>query len=91
MTPLIESTHFPLLLTISGSSRNEPTQTWPKSPLSASTSTSRGACPVPVTVTLCGPNKSLLKIVTVAAFEPTLVGLNRTITSMEQPGATASG
>ena len=32
---MIVSVHLPLLVMISGSSANEPTQTWPKFPLSA--------------------------------------------------------
>ena len=35
VTPVILSVHLPLFVTISGSSANEPTQTFPKFPASA--------------------------------------------------------
>src|SRR5580692_2361916 len=87
----ISSVHAPALFTISGSSRNEFRQTSPKFPESAIPTTRRGVAPVPVTMTFSGLNKSLLKIVIVAPAGPATVGLNRIGTSIDSPGATASG
>jgi len=50
--------HLPPLFTTRGSSTNEPTHTLPKLPLSAIPRTSRGATAVPVTVIVCGLNRS---------------------------------
>src|SRR3984885_4981143 len=88
---LINSGHGPALFTTSGSSRKEPRQTSPKLPESAIPTTSRGVAPIPLTLTVSGLNKSLLKIVIVAAANPGAVGANRMGTSIDSPGATASG
>src|ERR1700735_4066107 len=88
---LTKSVHCPPLLMTRGSSRKEPMQTFPKLPESAIPRTSRGATPVPETRTVFGLKRSLLKMVIVPTANPTAVGLKRITTSMESPGATASG
>src|SRR3974390_3554937 len=68
------SVHRPPLFTNRGSSRNEPTQTLPKSPESAIPRTSRGAGAVPKTGIVCGPPGSLLMIMMFAGGGARLVG-----------------
>ena len=53
----MESSHLPLLVTISGSSANEPTQTSPKLPAFAMIRFALGAARTPETATTCGPGR----------------------------------
>src|SRR5207247_4421191 len=85
------SGHWPLEFRVSGSSANEPTQTRPKLPRSASTRLSRGAPALPETCTLCGPAGSSLKTVITADLAPTLVGSNRIATSTASPAPSTIG
>jgi hypothetical protein len=81
----------PPLLTVSGWSLNEPTQTSPKSPAFAIARTSLGAGVEPLTRTFSGLEGSLLVIVSVADVEPRLLGWKRIGSSTESPAATKSG
>src|SRR5574337_2121195 len=89
--PVIASGQCPLLFSTSISSANEPTQVRRNAPVSASAATNRGAGVDPVSATLCGDSRSLLKMVSVAACAPRLPGRSRTTTSIAAPGSTASG
>ena len=90
-----ERAHRRCLFKVGGLSTNEPTQTLPKSPLSAMTGLSLEVCPWSDTVTVCGPAGSLPIMVTFAGFGPGLVGSKRITTSRElfesTPGARKSG
>ncbi len=85
------SVHFPLLLRTSGSSRNDPTQTSPKLPLSAKTTLSRGGGAKPDTDSVCGLLASLLNTLIVAACAPRLEGSKRRTTSSDSPGLMTRG
>src|SRR5215472_14569072 len=85
------SAHLPLLLRVSGWSRNEPTQTSPKLPFPAIATASRGAGAIPVTDSVCGLAGSSLNTVIVAVFAPRLDGWKRRSTSSDSPGLTMSG
>ncbi len=89
--PVTLSVHRPLLLRISDSSLNDPTQQLPKLPLSAMTSASRGGGATPVTGTWCGAAGSSLPIVIVPDLNPTLDGWKRTATWVDPPEATTIG
>src|SRR3954451_23671406 len=60
LIPVTVSVHLPLLARTSASSRNDPIQTGPKSPLSAITVLSRGAGATPDPAPVRGPPGSLL-------------------------------
>ena len=88
----MESAHLPLLVTISGSSANEPTQTSPKLPAFAMIRFALGAARTPETATTCGPAGSLLRMVIAPAFGPSGAdGWKRMTTSIESPGPTRRG
>src|SRR5580658_4947650 len=69
-TPLTESVHFPLLVTIKGLSTNEPTQMLPKFPVSAMIRLAMGGGATPETDINCGDAGSSLMIVIVPNLEP---------------------
>ena len=66
----MESTHLPLLVRISGSSANEPTQTAPKLPELAMIRFALGGARTPETETTWGAAGSLLATMIVPAFGP---------------------
>jgi hypothetical protein len=66
--------HSPLLNTVSGLSRNDPTQTFPKLPVFAIIKFNRGGGATPDTATFRGLAGSLLANVMVASFAPRLIG-----------------
>src|SRR4051794_19042029 len=89
--PVTVSGHGPLLLSVSGSSRNELTHTSPNAPALAIERASRGAGALPLTRTTLGLDGSLLVIVSVADAGPRVRGSNRTGSSTESPAPIAIG
>ena len=81
----IVSVQRPLLFRMSISSLNAPTQQFPKLPVFAIASASRGAGAKPETATLRAPAGSLLSKVKVALLVPKVVGWNRRVTRVESP------
>ena len=89
--PVSVSVHLPLLFRMSGLSMSEPTQTLPKSPVSARIRVSLGAGALPETATMSGPAGSSLRIRIVPDLAPKLIGRNRIIKSIDPPAPTFSG
>src|SRR5271155_1300330 len=89
----IDSVQDPLLLSVSSSSMNDPTQQSPKFPLSAITVASAPVPPNPVAATSSlGVTGSLLMIWIVAvSVSPRVVGLYSIVKSTRLPGAIAKG
>src|SRR5262249_17649749 len=88
---LIVSAQRLLLFRITGSSRNEPTQTLPKLPPPGTTRLRRGRSAVPDTLIECGPCGSSLTMVIVADLAPALVGAKRRATSTASPSSSMIG
>src|SRR4051812_19296085 len=91
LTPVINSEQYPLLLTSSGSSANEPTHTLPKLPASAMARAAVGPAASPETGTLCGPVGSSLRTAIVPNLVPSVPGWKRMTTSIESPGCRVIG